>query len=208
MLVNVNEFLEFPRPLFSNIVYIGGLGMTTAAKGLAEPLRSVAERGREGFVFFSMGSIVDSRFMDRRFFRHLFEAFSHFPDLQFIARFSDGDDLARELAQNASAGNVHVTGWAPQVDLLAHPRLRLFITHGGYGSLMEAALNGVPLISMGVFGDQFRNARVAERNGWGLAFDKRQLLHGPGEFEEALGRVLNEPRFLPTFSELSNIFFV
>ncbi|CAK5047072.1 unnamed protein product [Meloidogyne enterolobii] len=25
--VNVDEFLDFPRPIFSNIIYIGGLGM-------------------------------------------------------------------------------------------------------------------------------------------------------------------------------------
>jgi len=27
ILVNADEFVDFPRPLFSNIIYIGGLGM-------------------------------------------------------------------------------------------------------------------------------------------------------------------------------------
>jgi UDP:flavonoid glycosyltransferase YjiC (YdhE family) len=82
------------------------------------------------------------------------------------------------------------------VELLAHPRIRLFITHGGYGSLMESALNGVPLVSMGVFADQYRNSRVAERNGWALAFDKKELLleDGSQRFRDTVARVLNGPR--------------
>jgi glucuronosyltransferase len=75
-----------------------------------------------------------------------------------------------------------------------HPRLKLFITHGGYNSLMAAARAGVPLISMGFFADQRRNAKVAERNGWGLPFEKRNLLHGHTEFSEAIGEVLGNPK--------------
>jgi UDP:flavonoid glycosyltransferase YjiC (YdhE family) len=73
----------------------------------------------------------------------------------------------------------------------AHPRLKLFITHGGYNSLMEAARAGVPLICMGYFADQKRNAKVVERNGWGLPFEKRNLLQGYKEFSEVIGEVLN-----------------
>jgi hypothetical protein len=30
--VNANEFVDFPRPIFSNIVYIGGLGIEKQGK--------------------------------------------------------------------------------------------------------------------------------------------------------------------------------
>jgi len=30
--VNANEFVDFPRPIFSNIIYIGGLGIEKQGK--------------------------------------------------------------------------------------------------------------------------------------------------------------------------------
>jgi UDP:flavonoid glycosyltransferase YjiC (YdhE family) len=59
---------------------------------------------------------------------------------------------------------------------------------------MEAASGGVPLMAMAFFADQYRNARVVERNGWGLAFDKLLLMEGSGEFTEAIGHLLREEK--------------
>jgi glucuronosyltransferase len=39
VLVNVDEVVDFPRPIFSNIVYIGGLGMDTENEKQGLPVR-------------------------------------------------------------------------------------------------------------------------------------------------------------------------
>jgi glucuronosyltransferase len=39
VLVNVDEVVDFPRPIFSNIVYIGGLGMDTENEKHELPVR-------------------------------------------------------------------------------------------------------------------------------------------------------------------------
>uniref|UniRef100_A0A915NMH2 glucuronosyltransferase n=1 Tax=Meloidogyne floridensis TaxID=298350 RepID=A0A915NMH2_9BILA len=78
--------------------------------------------------------------------------------------------------------------------LLDHPRLKLFITHCGYNSLLEAGMAGIPVLVMPFFFDQFRNARVAERIGWGLYFDKRLLLKSNDEFKLALQTILENGR--------------
>lgn len=72
--------------------------------------------------------------------------------------------------------------------------MKAFVSHAGYNSLLESATNGVPILGMPFFGDQSRNARLAERNKWGIAFDKLQLLHGAAEFESALRRLLTDKR--------------
>ena len=59
---------------------------------------------------------------------------------------------------------------------------------------METARAGVPLIAMGFFADQYRNARMAERNGWALAFDKMSLLEGSEQLRVAMQNVLNDPK--------------
>uniref|UniRef100_A0A914DF66 glucuronosyltransferase n=1 Tax=Acrobeloides nanus TaxID=290746 RepID=A0A914DF66_9BILA len=70
-----------------------------------------------------------------------------------------------------------------------------FITHGGYNSLYESARAGVPIMIMPFFWDQFRNGKLAERNGWGLNFDKLSLLEGSEDFVTTLKLVLEDPKY-------------
>lgn len=46
--------------------------------------------------------------------------------------------------------------------------MRAFITHGGISSIMEAVNCGVPVIVMPQFGDQFSNAALVEKRGFGV----------------------------------------
>ncbi|EDL75668.1 rCG50973 [Rattus norvegicus] len=55
------------------------------------------------------------------------------------------------------APNVKIVDWIPQSDLLAHPRIHLFVTHGGLNSINEAIQHGVPMVGITVFGDQPEN---------------------------------------------------
>lgn len=47
--------------------------------------------------------------------------------------------------------------------ILAHPNVKIFITHGGLLSTMESLQFGIPLIAIPVFGDQPSNARRSEK---------------------------------------------
>lgn len=42
--------------------------------------------------------------------------------------------------------NVFITSWVPQPSVLAHPKTKLFITHGGANSFFEAVEAKVPLL--------------------------------------------------------------
>ena len=50
-----------------------------------------------------------------------------------------------------------------------HPKARLFVTHGGQNSLLQAVYHGVPVMAMPLFGDQFDNVVRAEARGLGLS---------------------------------------
>lgn len=52
------------------------------------------------------------------------------------------------------------------IKISAHPNVRLFITHCGGLSTIEAVQYGVPLLAVPVAGDQPANARQAERAGY------------------------------------------
>jgi hypothetical protein len=55
-------------------------------------------------------------------------------------------------------GNVRIEKWVPQSAVLAHPKVRAFVSHCGATSCAEAILNGVPVIGLPFFQDQLFNA--------------------------------------------------
>lgn len=61
----------------------------------------------------------------------------------------------------------------PQNDILAHPNVRLFVSHGGLFSTMESIDRGIPLLIIPFFADQHKNGRRVEYSGYGkvLEFD-------------------------------------
>jgi glucuronosyltransferase len=58
---------------------------------------------------------------------------------------------------------------------IAHPNTKLFITHGGLLSTLEAAFNGVPLVGIPFFGDQQLNVAKSARMGLAVALDFQTL---------------------------------
>lgn len=44
--------------------------------------------------------------------------------------------------------NVHMVKWLPQIDLLAQPQIKFFISHCGTGGVYEAKFHGVPILGI------------------------------------------------------------
>lgn len=68
-----------------------------------------------------------------------------------------------------------ISSWVPQPQILAHPQCKLFVTHGGWGGLMEAATAGKSVLCLPFFGDQPGNALLVERTGWGLRLPNQNI---------------------------------
>ncbi|KAF8690717.1 hypothetical protein HU200_041093 [Digitaria exilis] len=76
------------------------------------------------------------------------------------------DGFARRAAADGR-GVVH-GGWAPQVRVLAHGAVGGFMTHAGWGSLVESFVFGHRLVLLPLFGDQGLNARLMEERRVGV----------------------------------------
>ncbi|KAL8096171.1 anthocyanidin 3-O-galactosyltransferase F3GT1-like [Apium graveolens] len=75
------------------------------------------------------------------------------------------DDLKKHLPlgfldRTSELGKV--VAWAPQVQVLSHAATGVFITHCGWGSVMESIAAGVPLICRPFLGDQSINTWMIE----------------------------------------------
>ena len=63
--------------------------------------------------------------------------------------------------------NVRLMKWCPQQEILAHPNVKLFVTHGGLLSTEESLYQGKPMVYIPGFADQFANANLGEHAGYG-----------------------------------------
>nr|AFJ52972.1 UDP-glycosyltransferase 1 [Linum usitatissimum] len=62
-----------------------------------------------------------------------------------------------------SKGNGVVVPWAPQMEVLGHQAVGVFITHCGWNSVLESIAGGVPMICRPFFGDQIINSQMVEK---------------------------------------------
>ncbi|KAK1644951.1 hypothetical protein QYE76_062756 [Lolium multiflorum] len=74
----------------------------------------------------------------------------------------DADVLPPGFEERTHGRGLVVTGWVPQISVIAHGAVGAFLTHCGWNSTIEGLLFGHPLIMLLIFGDQGPNARLME----------------------------------------------
>ncbi|KAH7710826.1 Protein UGT-61 [Aphelenchoides avenae] len=169
VMVNSDELYDLAQPTLHKVINIGGLGLRkTQANPLPTEFAKLVDAA-SSVVVVSFGSIVNASMMPHELKVAFMKAFGRFPKTQFFFRYPL-DDLV-----DIKPANVVMSKWLPQADLLQHPKTRALLAHGGYNSLQEAINSGIPIITIPLFGDQWRNARFAESRGFGYYLDKADL---------------------------------
>uniref|UniRef100_A0A1I7T4K0 UDP-glucuronosyltransferase n=1 Tax=Caenorhabditis tropicalis TaxID=1561998 RepID=A0A1I7T4K0_9PELO len=189
--VNSDEILDLPRPTITKTIYVGGLGVPKVSKPLDEKFSKIMSKGKKGVVAISLGSIVPFGELPLPSKQGVLKAISELTDYHFLIKIAKDDKNTKEMVNDIN--NIDLVEWLPQVDLLAHPRLKLFVMHGGINGLVETALQAVPTVIVPVFADQFRNGRMVEKRGIGKVLLKLEI--GYDSFKNAVLTVLNTPSY-------------
>ncbi|CAH0599554.1 unnamed protein product [Chrysodeixis includens] len=195
LLVNAHESLT---PAFStppNVINIAGYHFDENPAPLPKDLQDLLDSAKNGFVYFSMGSVVKSAMLPEQTRLALIKIFSKLP-YTVLWKF--------EEPISGLPKNVHVRPWLPQPSVLAHPNIKLFITHGGQLSALEAVHAGVPMLAVPVFGDQPSNAERAVRGGYARRVDFH--VNMAEDFEAALKDLLSTDKYYKRVKELSKLF--
>uniref|UniRef100_A0A803M6U3 Uncharacterized protein n=2 Tax=Chenopodium quinoa TaxID=63459 RepID=A0A803M6U3_CHEQI len=73
---------------------------------------------------------------------------------------AEGSQLVPEgFEERVSNQGLVIKGWAPQVEILNHKAVGVFMSHCGWNSLLESIIAGVMVLAWPMAADQFHNAK-------------------------------------------------
>ncbi|KAJ8711858.1 hypothetical protein PYW08_008812 [Mythimna loreyi] len=194
MFLNAHPSIGGAMKLPQNTVNIAGYHIDKA-KPLPQDLQKLMDEAKDGVIYFSMGSILQSDGMSEQMKRSLLDMFGKYKQTVIWKFESDLDDVP---------ANVHLLKWAPQTSILAHPNLKLFITHGGQLSTAEAIHYGVPLVGMPVMADQILNMKTMAAKGFGIYITLAEDMYS--DLDTAIRKVLDDKTYAEKAKELSALF--
>lgn len=132
-------------------------------------------------IFVSIGTLlVDIR---KKFFRQLTAAFADEP-LTIIAA-TEPDIL------ESWPGNFIVQGFVPQTEVMA--RVDAVICHGGFNTVNDCFLQGLPMVIIPMAYDQFHTASLVEKAGCGIALRYKRMRET--DLRAALWEVLRKDNY-------------
>ena len=192
-LMRVDFVFEFPRPTMPNVVYMGGF-QCKPAKPLPQHLEEfVQSSGEHGVIVMSLGTLIADLPHDLAV--EIAAAFAKLPQ-KVIWRYKG--------ERPASLGNnTLLVHWMPQNDLLGHPKIKLFVAHGGTNGVQEAIYHGVPILGLPLIFDQHDNLLRIGARGAGKIID---IFTMNGDiFFQGIQEVLNEPSYRMNMQRLSRL---
>lgn len=120
-----------------------------------------------------------------------------------LARYRAGNDAIAVQAfletPISAPGNVLLVEWAPQVAVLSHPSVSLFVTHGGMNGVAEGTFAKTPMLCMPLFSDQPDNCMRLQDRGMGILLQWSEL--NKDLFNEALDRLYEGGKYASSYRQ-------
>ncbi|KAJ3642488.1 hypothetical protein Zmor_025267 [Zophobas morio] len=195
VLMNSHPSIHQPVPYVPNMIEVGGFHVSPPKK-LPQDLQEFLDNAKDGVIYFSMGSNLKSADFPPEKRDAILRTFSKLKE-QVLWKWEE-DVLPGQ------PDNVKLSKWLPQQSILAHPNVKLFITHGGLLSTTETIYHGVPILAIPVFGDQKLNAKSAMNNGFGLVLPYNEITEE--SFTQLIQEILNNSKYRNNAKKRSEIF--
>ncbi|XP_036145257.1 UDP-glycosyltransferase UGT5 [Monomorium pharaonis] len=199
ILINSHITLNGIEPTTPAAVDVGGLHVQDEDETLQPELEKWMNDSKDGFVYFTFGSMVLIETFPREFLSVLYASLGKIAPVRVLIKIPNPEKLPPGLPEN-----IHMSPWMPQIKILKHPNVRAFITHGGLMSMQEAIVNGVPLIGIPLFIDQFSNIDRCVARNIALRLDIDTITEK--SMDAALNAILWNPLYKETMRNLSQQF--
>ncbi|XP_023932980.1 UDP-glucuronosyltransferase 2C1 isoform X1 [Lingula anatina] len=190
---NTHFALDFPRPVMPHIKPISGL-QWTPPRPLSSDLLSFMSSAHHGVILMSFGSMMPT--LEEETAELFAKVFSKLPQ-KVLWRYKG--PVPPSLGENTK-----IMEWIPQNDILAHPAMKLFITHCGISSTWETLFHAVPVVAVPLFADQHHNAaKLVKRAKIGVLIDFHTMTQI--ELKEAINVVLINEKYKQNAAKMSEI---
>jgi len=184
------------RPNVPGAIEIGGIQIKDKPDPLPQNIAEFLGNATDGVILLSLGSNVQGIHLKPDTVVKMFNVLSKLKQ-RVIWKWEDLEKTP------GKSDNILYSKWLPQDDILAHPKIKLFINHAGKGGITEAQYHGKPMLSLPVFADQPGNADGMVKKGFGLKVSLLTLEEQT--FREAILEILSNPKYaqkVATFSTL------
>ncbi|CAF1300067.1 unnamed protein product [Adineta ricciae] len=142
--------VRFVAPLFPEIGNIQKNDTTIRVKQWLDA-QWQKSNGSPSVIYIAFGSIVS---LTREKIAEISHSVASHPYIWSLK-----NDLHKYLLPSTN-DDVHlVLDWLPQRLVLSHSAVKLFISHGGWNSVLESMSAGKPMLILPMFGDQFLNGQ-------------------------------------------------
>ncbi|XP_066139164.1 UDP-glycosyltransferase UGT5-like [Euwallacea fornicatus] len=196
VLLGTHSSLRQAAPLSPNMVEIGGFHIDPR-KQLPSDIQKFLDEATEGAIYFSMGSHVRSKDFSAEKKSVFLKSFKKL-NMRVLWKFEEN--------LKGVSDNVLIKKWVPQTDVLAHPNIKLFITHAGHGSTLETIHYGVPALMIPVFIDQFNNAHNSVSKGFALKLSFSDSNFNEETLSLMIEEMLKNPKYTEKAREISKLF--
>ncbi|KAL4112574.1 hypothetical protein QTP88_016329 [Uroleucon formosanum] len=180
---NSHYVSESSRPVTPNVVYVGGIHLKPP-KTLPKDILDFIENSPQGVIFFTFGSTIKVSSLPKHIEQSFKEALANIPQRVLWKYEGEMKDKPK---------NVMTRKWFPQREILLHPKVKLFISHGGMSGVYETVDGGVPVLGFPVFYDQPRNIENLVLNGMAISMDLLSIT--TEKLSNAISELINNEKY-------------
>ncbi|KAG8238388.1 UDP-glycosyltransferase, partial [Ladona fulva] len=185
LLVNNHYVLNGPQALLPGIIDVSGM-QCSPSKPLPKDIHDFIDGSPKGAIYFSLGSNIKSEILRKEKLKIIINTFAALgPEIRVLWKFDPSTSIEDLPA------NVLLKKWLPQEDVLGHPKLLAFVSHGGLLSTQESIYHRVPIVGLPFFVDQHTNVRRLVEMGIGKQVDYKTL--NKETFTTTILEVINNP---------------
>ncbi|CAH1722248.1 unnamed protein product [Aphis gossypii] len=180
---NSHYVTESSKPLTPNVIYVGGIHLKPA-KTIPKDILDFIEDSPQGVILFTFGSTINVSSLPEHIEKAFKEALADVPQRVLWKYEGEMKDKPK---------NVMTKKWFPQREILVHPKVKLFISHGGMSGVYEAVDAGVPVLGIPVFFDQPRNIEHLVLAGMAISMDL--LTTSKEKLSNAISKLINDESY-------------
>lgn len=195
ILVATSFGLELTRELPPNVQLVGPI-LSTATQELSPELRSWLDNSADTpVIFVSFGTLAE---LSKSSATSILEGLKSCPVRVLWSLRTDQQGLLADIPTS-----VRIESTVPQQAVLAHPAVKVFLSHCGMNSVSESIYYGKPILGVPIFIDQhYNSARVVDA-GIGVRIAKSEV--SATSVRNSVNLLLSEERFVQAVRRLSKV---